>query len=50
VFGQQPQLLNGEGQPLEESSGGWSGNERGGVVACIMALFAVTATALGFGF
>ncbi|CAL5082561.1 unnamed protein product [Urochloa decumbens] len=48
VFGQQSsQLLNGEGQPLEESSGGWSGIERGRVAAC-MALFAVMA--LGFGF
>ncbi|CAL5063149.1 unnamed protein product [Urochloa decumbens] len=47
VFGQQPQLLNGEGQPLEESSGGWSGSERGRVAAC-MALFAVMA--LGFSF
>ncbi|CAN6198703.1 unnamed protein product [Urochloa humidicola] len=47
VFGQQPQLLNGEGQQLEESSGGWSGSERGRVAAC-MALF--TVMALGFGF
>jgi len=46
VFGQQPQLLNGEGQALEESSGGWSGSERGR-----LALFAVMeTTALGFVF
>ena len=48
VFGQQPQLLNGEGQPLEESSGGWSGSERGGVAAALFAVMATTA--LGFGF
>ncbi|CAL5087140.1 unnamed protein product [Urochloa decumbens] len=47
VFGQQSQLLNGGGQPLEESSGGWSRSERGSVAAC-MALFA--GMALGFGF
>ena len=47
VFGRQPQLLNDEGQALEESSGGWSESERGEVAA---ALFAVMATALGFGF
>jgi hypothetical protein len=47
VFGQQPQPLNGEGQSLEESFGGWSGSERGRVAAC-MALFA--AMTLGFGF
>ncbi|XP_051189107.1 uncharacterized protein [Lolium perenne] len=30
VFGQQQnQLLNGGGQPLEDSAGGWSGRERG---------------------
>nr|CAB3457711.1 unnamed protein product [Digitaria exilis] len=47
VFGQQQQVLNGEGQPLEESSGRWSGGERGRVAAC-MALFSLMA--LGFGF
>ncbi|KAF8701005.1 hypothetical protein HU200_033897 [Digitaria exilis] len=44
---QQQQVLNGEGQPLEESSGRWSGGERGRVAAC-MALFSLMA--LGFGF
>ncbi|WVZ65682.1 hypothetical protein U9M48_015005 [Paspalum notatum var. saurae] len=47
VFGQQPQLLNGEGQPLEESSGRLSRGGRGRVAAC-MGLFALVA--LGFGF
>ncbi|RCV12681.1 LOW QUALITY PROTEIN: hypothetical protein SETIT_2G288500v2 [Setaria italica] len=47
VFGQQPQLLNGEGHSLEESSGGWSGSERGRVAACMALLAAMT---LGFGF
>lgn len=49
VFGQQPQLLNGEGQPLEDSAGGWSRtrSESGRVAAC-MALFALVT--LGFGF
>ncbi|CAD6218370.1 unnamed protein product [Miscanthus lutarioriparius] len=47
VFGQQPQLLNGEGQPLEDSAGGWSRSESGRAAAC-MALFALVT--LGFGF
>lgn len=47
VFGQQPQLLNGEGQPLEDSAGGWSRSESGRVAAC-MALVALVTLGLGF--
>lgn len=50
VFGQQPQLLNGEGQPLEDSAaGGWSRtrSESGRVAACV-ALFGLMT--LGFAF
>ncbi|XP_062193938.1 uncharacterized protein LOC133897290 [Phragmites australis] len=47
VFGQQQQLLNGAGQRLEDSSGGWSRSERGRVAVCV-ALAALMA--LGFGF
>jgi len=47
VFGQQPPLLNGEGQPLEDSASGWTRSESGRVAAC-MALFALVT--LGFGF
>ncbi|XP_062199704.1 uncharacterized protein LOC133902129 [Phragmites australis] len=46
VFGQQ-QLLNGAGQPLEDSSGGWSRNERGRVAVCV-ALAALMALCFGF--
>ena len=43
VFGQQQnQLLNGGGQRLEDSAGGWSGRERGGA-AVSLALAALVA-------
>lgn len=47
VFGQQQQLLNGAGQPLEDSAGGWSRSERGRVA---MSLGLAGLVALAFGF
>ncbi|XP_044947995.1 extensin-like [Hordeum vulgare subsp. vulgare] len=45
VFGQQQnQLLNGGGQPLEDSAGGWSGRERGVSLAWV----ALVALAIAF--
>ncbi|KAL6601337.1 hypothetical protein ACP70R_044557 [Stipagrostis hirtigluma subsp. patula] len=43
VFGQQPQLLNGEGQPLEDSSGGWSRIvQHGRVTVCVASVALMT--------
>ncbi|KAL6846028.1 hypothetical protein ACP4OV_023476 [Aristida adscensionis] len=50
VFGQQPQLLNGEGQPLEESAAGRSpgpGHDHRVAAVC---LALASLVALGFGF